>query len=175
MLARGAQPVAQAALMQLNVGRGNFLINLKLTFFSMIIFFSAFHSHAQTQSRTVVCRDQNGNVVADSFCTSPKPAESQACVAGGGGGGGGPMCNTCTAYCSASGYNNVWSAPSPPDTQANCIAAANALCGSIPDVATGNGQVATTIECDGSRIGGGGVWTFITTGTYLNPGAVRFS
>ena len=32
-----------------------------------------------TQTRTVTCVDPNGNVVADSYCTSPMPATTQAC------------------------------------------------------------------------------------------------
>jgi len=35
-----------------------------------------------TQTRTVVCKDSGGNVVADSNCPQPKPATSQACDAG---------------------------------------------------------------------------------------------
>lgn len=32
-----------------------------------------------TQTRTVVCKDQNGATVNDSFCTPPKPVTSQSC------------------------------------------------------------------------------------------------
>ena len=34
-------------------------------------------SGQQIQDRTVVCKDNNGNVVADSFCGYPKPATTQ--------------------------------------------------------------------------------------------------
>lgn len=36
-------------------------------------------SGQQIQDRTVVCKDNNGNVVADSFCGYPKPATTQPC------------------------------------------------------------------------------------------------
>lgn len=32
-----------------------------------------------TQTRTVVCQDNSGNVVDDSYCTEAKPAVSQDC------------------------------------------------------------------------------------------------
>lgn len=34
---------------------------------------------AGTQTRLVVCKDSNGNTVADSFCTGTKPATTQSC------------------------------------------------------------------------------------------------
>lgn len=32
-----------------------------------------------TQTRNIVCQDNNGSTVADSYCTDPKPAETQSC------------------------------------------------------------------------------------------------
>jgi hypothetical protein len=49
-----------------------------------------------TQSRVVTCQDSSGNVVADSFCSSPKPETEQSCTSGG------------TTY---SWHTGEWSAP----------------------------------------------------------------
>lgn len=43
---------------------------------------------AGTQSRSVICRRSDGSVAADSSCTQPKPATSQACSA--------RACNSCS-------------------------------------------------------------------------------
>lgn len=55
-------------------------MSMFLTIFGVLCFLMPVNAYAQTQTRTVECRDNNGNTVADSFCTGIKPVTTQNCT-----------------------------------------------------------------------------------------------